>query len=106
MGVRAKEAGEGLGVRAKEASVRPKEGSMSTPSSTGTPRSVGDVCAWFAARFGTGPGRSGSDVASCVMELLEDGATFATIPALLEQFVKTAPKTTPLRDLSCVLARG
>jgi hypothetical protein len=69
----------------------------------GPPRSVGDVCRFFAERWGTPPGRGGSDVASCVMDLLEDGWTFARIPALLEQFVKTAPKTTPLRDLGRVL---
>ena len=72
--------------------------------STSSPRSVGDVCSWYAARFGGGPGRGGSDVAAVVMELLEEGVTFARIPALLERFVKTAPKTTPLRDLQRVLS--
>jgi hypothetical protein len=67
------------------------------------PRSVGEVCRWFAEHWGTPAGRNGADVASCVMDLLEDGWTFARIPALLEQFVKTAPKTTPLRDLGRVL---
>ncbi len=65
----------------------------------GSPRSVGDVCAWFADRHGSAPGRAGSDVASCVLELLEEGRTFAQIPALLDSFVQQAPKTTPLRDL-------
>jgi hypothetical protein len=79
--------------------------SSSSPSSepAGPPRSVGDVCRAFAERWGTPPGRTGADVASCVMDLLESGWTFARIPALLEQFVKTAPKTTPLRDLGRVL---
>jgi hypothetical protein len=67
------------------------------------PRSVGEVCRWFAEQWGTPAGRNGADVASCAMDLLEDGWTFARIPALLEQFVKTAPKTTPLRDLGRVL---
>lgn len=65
----------------------------------GPPRSVGDVCAWFAERWGSSPGRSGADVASCVLDLLEEGRTFAQIPALLEGFIQRAPKTTPLRDL-------
>jgi len=73
------------------------------PSSSGAPRSVGDVCAWFAATYGTSAGRGGSDVASVVMELLEDGWTFARLPALFDRFVRAAPKTTPLRDLARVL---
>ena len=67
------------------------------------PRSVGDVCTWFAAVYGSGPGRTGTDVASCVLELLEEGHTFRTIPALFDAFVRKAPKTTPLRDLQRVL---
>ena len=67
------------------------------------PRSVGDVCSWFSLRFGGGPGRTGTDVASCVLELLEEGHTFRQIPALLEAFMAKAPKTTPLRDLLRVL---
>jgi hypothetical protein len=70
------------------------------------PRSVGDVCAWFAATHGQGAGRTGADVAAVVLELLEEGHTFARIPALLSAFVARAPKTTPLRDLPRVLADG
>ncbi len=73
------------------------------PSLSSTPHSVGDVCTWFATQFAAGPGRSGSDVAAIVMELLESGWTFARIPPLLERFIKTSPKTTPLRDLQRVL---
>jgi hypothetical protein len=68
------------------------------------PRSVGDVCTWFAARHGGGAGRTGADVAGLVMELLEEGHTFRQIPALLDAFMQKAPKTTPLRDLPRVLA--
>ncbi|MDP2345110.1 MAG: hypothetical protein Q8O67_29465 [Deltaproteobacteria bacterium] len=68
------------------------------------PRSVGDVCVWFAARHGSGPGRKGADVAGLVLELLEEGHTFRQIPALLDAFVLKAPKTTPLRDLPRVLS--
>ena len=64
------------------------------------PRSVGDVCRWFEAMWGGGPGRSGSDVATAVMALLEDGETFATIPSLLTAFVQKAPRSAPLRDLT------
>jgi len=73
-----------------------------TTTTTGTLalRSVGDVCRWFEAACGSGPGRSGADVATAVMGLLEDGETFATIPALLTAFVQKAPKSAPLRDLA------
>jgi len=64
---------------------------------------VGDVCAWFAAVHGGGPGRTGADVAATVLELLEVGYTFARIPGLLDTFVARSPKTTPLRDLPQVL---
>jgi hypothetical protein len=63
------------------------------------PRSVGDVCRWFEQTHGGGPGRRGADVAAAVMALLEEGETFATIPAVLSAFVATAPQTTPLTDL-------
>jgi hypothetical protein len=33
------------------------------------------------------------------MALLEEGETFATIPAVLSAFVAKAPQTTPLTDL-------
>ncbi len=63
------------------------------------PRSVGDVCRWFEKTHGGGPGRRGADVATAVMALLEEGETFATIPAVLSAFVAKAPQTTPLTDL-------
>lgn len=63
------------------------------------PRSVGDVCAWFAAVHGRGAGRTGADVAAVVLELLEDGHTFARIPELLDDFVARSPRSMPLRDL-------
>jgi hypothetical protein len=73
----------------------------SAPTTTPmAPRSVGDVCRWFEATWGSGPGRSGPDVATAVMALLEDGETFATIPALLTAFVQKAPRSAPLRDLT------
>jgi hypothetical protein len=75
----------------------PALGSTTTPMA---PRSVGDVCRWFEATWGSGPGRSGPDVATAVMALLEDGETFATIPALLTAFVQKAPRSAPLRDLT------
>jgi hypothetical protein len=68
-----------------------------------TPRSVGDVCRWFAAAHGQGPGRTGADVAAVVLELLEDGHTFARIPALLSEFVARSPRSMPLRDLVRVI---
>ena len=68
-----------------------------------TPRSVGDVCAWFAAAHGHAPGRTGADVAAIVLELLEDGHTFARIPTLLDDFVARSPRSMPLRDLGRVL---
>lgn len=61
---------------------------------------MGAVASWFAATHGTGPGRSGSDVVAVVLEMLEEGLTFAVIPARLTAFVRAAPKTTPLRDWS------
>lgn len=70
-----------------------------TTTTAGGPRSVGDLCRWFEAAHGAGPGRSGADVAAAVMGLLEGGETFATIPALLTRFVEAAPKSAPLRDL-------
>ena len=95
--------GEGRKPRAHASRAAPVESSKLTKApSSGTPRSVGDVCAWFAATYGTSQGRDGSDVASVVMELLEDGWTFARIPALFERFMKAAPKTTPLRDVARV----
>ena len=72
-------------------------------TTTTAPRSVGEICAWFAATHGSAAGRTGTDVAGCVLELLEEGHTFRQIPALLDAFVSKAPKTTPLRDLLRVL---
>jgi len=99
--------GEGRKPRAPASRAAPSpevsSSSSSSLSSVGPPRSVGDVCAWFAVAHGAGPGRGGSDVASVVMELLEEGWTFARIPPLFDRFVKVAPKTTPLRDLARVL---
>lgn len=91
----------------KAAAPTPKKAAATTPTTTATAttttatalRSVGDVCRWFEAAHGAGPGRGGADVAAAVMSLLEDGETFATIPALLTAFVQAAPKTAPLRDL-------
>jgi hypothetical protein len=71
----------------------------STSAATTAPRSVGDVCRWYEATWGGGPGRRGADVAAAVMALLEDGETFQTIPGILTRFATTAPQTTPLRDL-------
>ena len=68
-------------------------------TASGGARSVGDVCRWFAAEHGSRPGRSGADVASAVMALLDSGHTFAHIPALLSHFVKAAPQTASLRDV-------
>jgi hypothetical protein len=79
---------------------QPASGPDSPPVTvSGGPRSVGDVCRWFAAEHGSRPGRSGADVASAVMALLESGHTFAHIPALLSHFVKAAPQTASLRDV-------
>lgn len=79
---------------------RPDSGPDSPPVTvSGGPRSVGDVCRWFVAEHGSRPGRSGADVASAVMALLESGHTFAHIPALLSHFVKSAPQTASLRDV-------
>jgi hypothetical protein len=72
---------------------------VASPASPPALRSVGDVCRWFEATYGTGPGRSGADVASAVMRLLEDGETFQTIPEVLMRFVLAAPQATPLKDL-------
>ena len=62
------------------------------------------MCQWFADTHGSGPGRSGSDVAAAVMQLLEEGQTFAVIPELLTRFVSRAPSSAPLRDLERFLA--
>lgn len=79
---------------------QPGSGPDSPPVTvSGGPRSVGDVCRWFAAEHGSRPGRSGADVASAVMALLESGHTFTHIPALLSHFVKAAPQTASLRDV-------
>lgn len=83
----------------KETTAPTSKQQTSATTTTSAPRSVGDVCRWFEATHGGGPGRGGADVATAVMALLEDGETFATIPALLTAFVQAAPKTAPLRDL-------
>lgn len=76
------------------------ETTPTTPTTDAAPRSVGAVCAWFAARYGASSGRHGADVAAAVLELLEEGVIFARIPGVLSAFVERAPKTTPLRDLA------
>jgi hypothetical protein len=89
---------------AKKATAAPAPATTATATTATTtttaPRSVGDVCRWFEATWGSGPGRAGADVAAAVMGLLEDGETFATIPALLTAFVQRAPRTAPVRDLA------